>query len=97
MTRTRRRPIPAGAVSRGEALAFGLFLSGASVMVLGLVTNAVAAGLLAFTIFFYVVVYTMWLKRWTAQNIVIGGAALLLVVTAVVLWQHPERPRPAGR
>jgi len=75
MTRTRRRPIPAGKVTRSEALAFGLFLSCASVMVLGLVTNLVAAALLAFTIFFYVVVYTMWLKRWTAQNIVIGGAA----------------------
>ena len=75
MTRTRRRPIPAGRVTKGEALAFGIFLSVASVMVLGLVTNVVAAGLLAFTIFFYVVVYTMWLKRWTPQNIVIGGAA----------------------
>jgi heme o synthase len=62
-------------VSRGEALAFGLVLSVLSVMVLGIVANWLAAGLLAFTIFFYAVVYTMWLKRWTSQNIVIGGAA----------------------
>ena len=75
MTRTANRPIPAGRVSPGEALAFGLFLSVFSVLVLGLVANWLAAGLLAFTIFFYAVVYTMWLKRWTPQNIVIGGAA----------------------
>jgi protoheme IX farnesyltransferase len=75
MTRTRKRPIPAGRVEPGEALAFGAFLSVAAVIVLGLTTNLLAAGLLAFTIFFYVVVYTMWLKRWTVQNIVIGGAA----------------------
>jgi protoheme IX farnesyltransferase len=75
MGRTAKRPIPAGRVSRDEALAFGLILSCGSVLVLGLVANWLAAGLLAFTIFFYVVVYTMWLKRWTAQNIVIGGAA----------------------
>jgi heme o synthase len=59
----------------GEALGFGLFLSGISVFTLGMATNWVAAGLLAFTIFFYVVIYTMWLKRRTPQNIVIGGAA----------------------
>lgn len=75
MKRTKDRPIPGGRVSRDEALAFGLFLSVFSVMVLGLATNWLAAGLLAFTIFFYVVIYTMWLKRSTAQNIVIGGAA----------------------
>jgi protoheme IX farnesyltransferase len=59
----------------GEALGFGLFLAAGSVLLLGLVANWFAAGLLAFTIFFYVVVYTMWLKRLTPQNIVIGGAA----------------------
>jgi protoheme IX farnesyltransferase len=75
MTRTRNRPIPAGRVHPDEALTFGIILSCASVMVLGIFTNLLAAGLLAFTIFFYVVVYTMWLKRWTPQNIVIGGAA----------------------
>jgi protoheme IX farnesyltransferase len=75
MKRTQSRPIPGGRVTPGEALAFGLFLSVFSVMVLGLATNWVAGGLLAFTIFFYVVVYTMWLKRSTTQNIVIGGAA----------------------
>ena len=75
MRRTARRPVPAGRVLPGEALAFGLFLSGFSVALLGLTANWLAAGLLAFTIFFYVAVYTMWLKRWTAQNIVIGGAA----------------------
>jgi protoheme IX farnesyltransferase len=75
MTRTSRRPVPMGRVKPGEALAFGLTLSGFSVVVLGLLVNWVAAGLLAFTIFFYAVVYTMWLKRSTPQNIVIGGAA----------------------
>jgi len=75
MGRTATRPIPAGRVTPGEALAFGLVLSVLSVLVLGLVANWLAAGLLAFTIFFYAVVYTMWLKRWTPQNIVIGGAA----------------------
>ena len=75
MSRTQNRPIPSGRMSRGEALAFGLVLSGFSVALLGLATNWVAAGLLAFTIFFYAVIYTMWLKRATPQNIVIGGAA----------------------
>jgi protoheme IX farnesyltransferase len=75
MARTRERPVPAGRVKPGEALAFGLILSLASVIVLGLTANWVAAALLAFTIFFYVVIYTMWLKRRTPQNIVIGGAA----------------------
>ena len=75
MKRTRNRPIPAGRVTEGEALGFGIALSGISVVMLGLATNLIAAGILAFTIFFYVVVYSMWLKRWTPQNIVIGGAA----------------------
>ncbi len=75
MARTRGRPIPAGRVQPGEALAFGLVLGVAAVLVLGLVTGVLAAGLLAFTILFYVVIYSMWLKRSTPQNIVIGGAA----------------------
>ncbi|HXZ67480.1 MAG TPA: UbiA family prenyltransferase, partial [Alphaproteobacteria bacterium] len=75
MSRTVSRPIPAGRVVREEAAALGLVLSLFSVLALGLASNYLAAGLLAFTIFFYAVVYTMWLKRWTAQNIVIGGAA----------------------
>jgi len=75
MTRTAQRPIPAGRISSEEALGFGLFLSVASVLVLGLAANWLAAGLLAFTIVFYAVIYSMWLKRATAQNIVIGGAA----------------------
>jgi protoheme IX farnesyltransferase len=75
MTRTRNRPIPAGRVSRQEALTFGMVLAVGSVLFLGLVANPLSAALLAFTILFYVVVYTMWLKRWTPQNIVIGGAA----------------------
>jgi heme o synthase len=84
MSRTRRRPIPAGRVRPDEALTFGLVLAGGSVVVLGLVANALAAALLAFTIVFYVVVYTMWLKRRTPQNIVIGGAAGAL--PPVVAW-----------
>ena len=75
MTRTRGRPIPAGRVTGEEALAFGLILAIYSVLALGMVANWLAAALLAFTIFFYIVVYSMWLKRATAQNIVIGGAA----------------------
>ena len=75
MTRTAMRPIPRGRVSRAEALAFGLMLAAGSIAVLGFAVNIAAAALLAFTIFFYVVVYTMWLKRQTPQNIVIGGAA----------------------
>ncbi|KKB10185.1 protoheme IX farnesyltransferase [Devosia chinhatensis] len=75
MSRTQNRPIPAGRMTRGEALAFGLILSVFSVTLLGLATNWVAGAFLAFTIFFYAVVYTMWLKRSTPQNIVIGGAA----------------------
>ena len=75
MKRTARRPVPSGRVEPGEALAIGLGLSGIAVVMMALATNIVAAGLLAFTIFFYAVIYTMWLKRWTPQNIVIGGAA----------------------
>ena len=75
MRRTAKRPVPSGRVAPGEALAIGLGLSGISVVMLGLATNLAAAALLAFTIFFYAVIYTMWLKRWTPQNIVIGGAA----------------------
>ncbi|MDF1871418.1 heme o synthase [Vannielia sp.] len=75
MSRTKKRPIPAGKIAPGEALGLGVALSGLSVMMLALASNLLAAGLLAFTIFFYAVIYTMWLKRWTPQNIVIGGAA----------------------
>src|SRR5262245_23349517 len=75
MSRTARRPIPRGTISRVEALAFGLVLACSAVAVLALALNVAAAALLAFAIFFYVVVYTMWLKRQTPQNIVIGGAA----------------------
>jgi protoheme IX farnesyltransferase len=75
MTRTRLRPIPAGRMEPESALAFGLVLALFSVFTLGFATNWLAAALLAFTIFFYVVIYTMWLKRSTPQNIVIGGAA----------------------
>ena len=75
MARTAMRPIPRGRVSRAEALTFGLVLAACSIAVLGFAVNIAAAALLAFTIFFYVVVYTMWLKRRTPQNIVIGGAA----------------------
>jgi protoheme IX farnesyltransferase len=75
MTRTRGRPIPAGRIGGAEALSFGLTLAVGSVLALGLIANWLAAALLALTIFFYAVVYSMWLKRWTAQNIVIGGAA----------------------
>ncbi len=75
MRRTAKRPIPSGRVQPGEALGLGLTLSAFSVILLALATNFLAAGLLAFTIFFYAVIYSMWLKRSTPQNIVIGGAA----------------------
>ena len=75
MTRTSGRPIPRGRIAPGEALAFGMVLAAFSVGVLGLLVSWSAAALLAFTIFFYVAVYTIWLKRSTPQNIVIGGAA----------------------
>ncbi len=75
MERTARRPIPAGRLAPGEAAGFGFTLAVFAVATLGLLVNWTAAGLLAFTIFFYVAIYTMWLKRSTPQNIVIGGAA----------------------
>lgn len=75
MRRTRGRPVPAGRIKGAEALSMGVILSLLSVMFMGVAVNWLAAGLLAFTIFFYAVVYTMWLKRSTAQNIVIGGLA----------------------
>ena len=75
MRRTAKRPIPAGKVTPGEAKVLGFALSGLSVMMLALSANLLAAFLLAFTIFFYIAIYSMWLKRLTPQNIVIGGAA----------------------
>ena len=75
MTRTAKRPIPSGRVTGAEALGFGLVLSGFSIVILALAVGWLPAAILAFTIFFYAVVYTMWLKRSTPQNIVIGGAA----------------------
>ncbi|CAH2600635.1 Protoheme IX farnesyltransferase [Rhodovastum atsumiense] len=75
MRRTARRPIPAGRIEPGEALGFGVTLAAASVILMGLAVNLAAAAGLAFSIGFYVLVYTMWLKRRTPQNIVIGGAA----------------------
>ncbi|RCL00537.1 MAG: protoheme IX farnesyltransferase [Candidatus Tokpelaia sp. JSC085] len=75
MKRTRRRPIPAGLITREQCLTFGLVLSSLSVLIMGIFINWLAAALLAFTIFFYAVIYTMWLKRATPHNIVIGGAA----------------------
>lgn len=75
MSRTSKRPVPSGRVTPGEALGFGLVLSALSVITLGVLVGWLAASLLAFTIFFYIVIYTMWLKRSTPQNIVIGGAA----------------------
>ena len=75
MTRTARRPVPMGRIQPGEALAFGLTLAVFAVVVLGLLVDALAAALLAFTIFFYVAIYTVGLKRSTPQNIVIGGVA----------------------
>ena len=75
MTRTRERPIPAGRMDPAEALAFGVVLSIASIVVMALAVNLAAAALLALSIGFYVFIYTMWLKRRTPQNIVIGGAA----------------------
>jgi heme o synthase len=75
MRRTRGRPLPAGRMAPGDALGFGCVLAGAAIMVMGLALNWAAASLLALTIGFYVFVYTVWLKRRTPQNIVIGGAA----------------------
>src|SRR5947208_1812112 len=84
MSRTANRPIPRGRITRSEAMAFGMTLAFFSVLTLGTLVNWIAGALLAFTIFFYIVIYTMWLKRWTAQNIVIGGAAGSL--PPVVAW-----------
>ena len=84
MIRTCDRPIPRGRIEPGEALGFGASLSVGAVLMMGLAVNMVAAALLAFTIAFYVFVYTMWLKRRTPQNIVIGGAAGAL--PPVVAW-----------
>jgi heme o synthase len=75
MSRTATRPIPRGAISRGEAMAFGWWMASGAVFVMGLLVNILSAALLAFTVFFYVGVYTLLLKRRTAQNIVIGGLA----------------------
>lgn len=75
MQRTARRPLPRGRISREDAFGFGIILAVGSVLCLGLMVNWVAAGLLALTIFYYIVIYTMWLKRRTPHNIVIGGAA----------------------
>ncbi|MEL6504080.1 MAG: heme o synthase [Pseudomonadota bacterium] len=75
MSRTTKRPIPAGAIIPTQSLNFGIVMSVLSVLTLGLLVNWLSAAILAFTIFFYAVVYTMWLKRSTPQNIVIGGAA----------------------
>jgi heme o synthase len=75
MARTTGRPIPSGRIAPGDAAAFGMTLAAFSIVTLGVLINWLSAALLAFTIFFYVVIYTMWLKRSTAQNIVIGGAA----------------------
>ena len=84
MSRTANRPIPRGRITRPEAMTFGMTLAFFSVMTLGILVNWVAGALLAFTIFFYIVIYTIGLKRWTAQNIVIGGAAGAL--PPVVAW-----------
>jgi protoheme IX farnesyltransferase len=75
MARTEKRPLPAGRMDRQVALHFGIGLSAFSVLIMGVFVNYLSAGLLAFSIFFYAVVYTIWLKRSTPQNIVIGGAA----------------------
>src|SRR3546814_15341817 len=73
--RTASRPLPAGRLARGDALAFGIILSALSVIVMGLGVHWLAAGLLAVSIFYYAVIYTIWLKPRTPQNIVIGGGA----------------------
>lgn len=75
MKRTQNRPVPAGRIEPSEALSFALFMTVAAVLTMGIALNWVAAGILAFATFFYAVIYTMWLKRSTPQNIVIGGAA----------------------
>jgi protoheme IX farnesyltransferase len=92
MRRTRNRPVPAGRVQRSDAMALGVVLSLFSVAIMGLAANVLAAALLAFTIFFYAVVYTRWLKRRTAQNIVIGGLAGAL--PPVVGWAAASGAAP---
>ena len=94
MARTASRPIPAGRIARGDALVLGVALSVSSVAALGVTVNWVAAGLLAFTIAFYIFVYTIWLKRRTPQNIVIGGAAGAL--PPVVGWAAATGTIDAG-
>ena len=94
MRRTRGRPVPSGKVQGADALALGVVLSLFSVMLMGMALNWLAAGLLAFTIIFYAVVYTMWLKRWTAQNIVIGGLAGAL--PPVIGWAAVTGTAPAN-
>jgi protoheme IX farnesyltransferase len=94
MRRTQGRPVPSGKVQGADALGLGVVLSLLSVMLLGMTTNWLAAGLLAFTIFFYAVVYTMWLKRWTAQNIVIGGLAGAL--PPAIGWAAASGTAPAN-
>lgn len=84
MLRTQNRPLPRGKLTRGEALGFGATLAVASVLLLGMAVNWLAAGLLAFSIWFYVFVYTIWLKRRTPQNIVIGG--LPGAMPPVIAW-----------
>ena len=95
MARTAGRPIPRGRIAPGEALAFGMTLAAFSVVTLGVLVNWLAAALLAFTIFFYVVVYTMWLKRSTPQNIVIGGAAGAL--PPMIGWAAATGALPSSR
>jgi protoheme IX farnesyltransferase len=92
MRRTRNRPVPSGRVQRSDALALGVTLSLFSVGLMALATNLLAAGLLAFTIFFYAVVYTLWLKRSTTQNIVIGGLAGAL--PPVIGWASASGTTP---
>jgi protoheme IX farnesyltransferase len=92
MRRTRGRPVPAGRVQRADAMALGVVLSLFSVGIMALAANFLAAGLLAFTIFFYAVVYTRWLKRRTPQNIVIGGLAGAL--PPVVGWAAASGAAP---
>jgi protoheme IX farnesyltransferase len=94
MRRTRGRPVPSGKVQGSDALALGITLSLFSVMLMGMALNWLAAGLLAFTIVFYAVVYTMWLKRWTAQNIVIGGLAGAL--PPAIGWAAASGTAPAN-
>jgi protoheme IX farnesyltransferase len=94
MRRTRARPVPSGKVQGADALGLGVVLSLFSVMLMGMALNWLAAGLLAFTILFYAIVYTMWLKRWTAQNIVIGGLAGAL--PPVIGWAAASGTTPAN-